>query len=75
MYPFLAKFGNDWVKIVDFSIKSYFWVSPDSPGTHCSILNTVPESTKDGFQKHMGIKRDQESPGLLIEIRTGGKNT
>ena len=25
----------DWVKIVDFLIKAYFWVSPDSPGTHC----------------------------------------
>ena len=27
----LSKFRNDKVKIVDFLIKAYFWVSPDSP--------------------------------------------
>ena len=25
----LMKFRNDWVKIVDFLIKAYFWLSPD----------------------------------------------
>ena len=25
----LTKFRNDWVKIVDFLIKAYFWLSPD----------------------------------------------
>ena len=36
----LAKFRFDWVKIADFFIKAYFWMSPDSPETHCmpSIL-------------------------------------
>ena len=29
--------SNDWAKIVDFSIKAYFWFSTDSPGTHCNI--------------------------------------
>ena len=29
-------FPNDWVKIVDFLIKSYFCLSPDSPGIHCT---------------------------------------
>ena len=37
-YLILTKFPNDWVKIVDFLIKAYFRLSPDSPGTHC-ILN------------------------------------
>ena len=38
----LTKICNDWVKIVDFLIKVYFWVSPDSPGTHLHcIVNTV----------------------------------
>ena len=34
-YLILAKFRNDWVRIVDFLIKAYFWLSPDTPGTHC----------------------------------------
>ena len=25
----LTKFRKDWVKIVDFLIKAYFWLSPD----------------------------------------------
>ena len=33
----LTKYRNDWVKIVDFFIKPYLWVSPDSPGTHCKL--------------------------------------
>ena len=31
----LTKFRNDWVKIVDFFIKAYFWQSIDSPDTQC----------------------------------------
>ena len=34
-YISLAKSNNNWVKIVDFLIKAYFWVSPETPGTHC----------------------------------------
>ena len=30
-----TKFCNDWVKIVDFVLKGYFWVSPDSPLHSC----------------------------------------
>ena len=29
------------VKTVDFLIKAYFLVSPDSPGTHCSTSRTL----------------------------------
>ena len=29
----LAKFYNDWVKIVDFLVKAYFWVSSDLGAT------------------------------------------
>ena len=32
----LTKLRNDWVKIVGFLIKVYFWLSPDSPGTYCT---------------------------------------
>ena len=51
MYPIITKFCQnevlmrtlfwqsfamiDWVKIVDFLIKAYFWLSINSPGTHC----------------------------------------
>ena len=34
----LAKFCNNWVKFVDFLIKAYFWVSPETPGTHCKLV-------------------------------------
>ena len=34
----LAKFRNNWVNIVDFLIKAYFWLSPETPGTHCNEL-------------------------------------
>ena len=37
-YLILAKFRFDWVKIVDFLIKSYFWVCPDTPGTLCTVF-------------------------------------
>ena len=30
-YLILTKFHNDWVKIVDFLIKAYFCLGPDSP--------------------------------------------
>ena len=33
--PILTKFRNDWVKIVDLLLKTYFWVSPDSPLHAC----------------------------------------
>ena len=33
----LTKFRNDWVKIEDFLLKAYFWISPDTPGTHCNF--------------------------------------
>ena len=41
MYLILTKFRNYWVKNLDFIIKAYFWVSPDSLGTHCSKFNQV----------------------------------
>ena len=31
----MAKFRNEWVKIVNLLIKAYFWLSPVTPGTHC----------------------------------------
>ena len=31
----LTKFRNDWVKIVDFLIKAYFWPSPETTVTQC----------------------------------------
>ena len=31
----LTKFRYDWIKIVDFLIKAYFWQSIDSPDTQC----------------------------------------
>ena len=31
-----TKSRNDWVKIVDYLIKAYFWQSIDSPGTQCT---------------------------------------
>ena len=34
-YLILPKFHNDWVKIVDFSIKAYFWSSLYSPLPVC----------------------------------------
>ena len=34
-YPILAKFRYDWVKIVDFSIKAYFWESLHWPYSQC----------------------------------------
>ena len=36
--PILAKFRNDWIKIADFLIKAYFWLSPDSP-LHVCIMS------------------------------------
>ena len=38
-YLILTKFRNYLVKIVDFLIKAYFRVSPDSPGTHCMLCH------------------------------------
>ena len=40
-YLILTKFLNDWVKIVDFLIKAYFCLSPDSPGTHCRLYQQL----------------------------------
>ena len=36
-YFILTKFRNDWIKIVDFLIKAYFWQSIDSPDTQCNF--------------------------------------
>ena len=36
-YLLLSKFRNDRVKIVDFLVKAYFWPSPETPGTQCSL--------------------------------------
>ena len=37
-YPILAKFRNDWVKIVDFLIKAYFCLSLNWPHSQCTLL-------------------------------------
>ena len=34
-FPIVAKFRNDWVKIVDFLIKAYFCQSLNLPVTQC----------------------------------------
>ena len=39
-YLILLKFRYDWVKIVDFIIKAYFQLSPDSP-IHVCTLNSA----------------------------------
>ena len=36
-YPFVAKFRNDRIKIVDFLIKVYFCQSLSLPVTQCTI--------------------------------------
>ena len=35
VYLILTKFRYDWVKIVDFLIKAYFWLSQHSPLPVC----------------------------------------
>ena len=35
---YFDKVSYDWVKIVDFLLKAYFWLSPDTPGTHCMYV-------------------------------------
>ena len=52
----LAKFRNYWVKIVDFLIKAYFWVSPDSPGTHCTqILHAIVKNRTELYIIHNAV--------------------
>ena len=50
-YLIFTKFRNDWVKIVDFLIKAYFWQSIDSPDTQCSNKTNPFKS----FEKHQII--------------------
>ena len=38
-YPILAKFRNDWVKIVNFLIKAYFCLSLHWPYSQCNYKN------------------------------------
>ena len=37
----LAKFRNDWVKIVDFLVKAYFWASDKFASPYCIFSNKV----------------------------------
>ena len=40
---------NDWIKIVDFLIKAYFWLSPDSP-LHVCISIKIQEVSQVNFK-------------------------
>ena len=44
----MAKFCNDWVKIVDFLIKAYFWESLHWPYSQCifTLVNLVSVLTE-----------------------------
>ena len=49
MYVIFAKFHNDWVKIVDFLVKAYFWGSADlsaTPGTSPVVIGAAVQHQK-----------------------------
>ena len=49
--PYFDKISLIWVQIVDFLIKAYFWVIPDSPVTYCIWIVFGIFSFLDNFSK------------------------
>ena len=59
------------MKIVDFLIKACFWVSPDSPGTHCIIqfLAIFEEENNDflTFRMFLALSFNHNHFVILLE--------
>ena len=54
----MTKFRNDWVKIVDFSIKAYFWLSPDWALPECIyFVKSTPPQVRNLLQREKILAR------------------
>ena len=68
VYPILAKFRDDWVKIVDFLIKEYFCLSLHWPHSQCNMYYLTKFSTQNNrtvLKFSLNLQKGRFAPFLL----------